>query len=276
MIPDTNSLTQGRQILEEHDLILIPVNDLLDEKFFIPAYQRGYRWTDTHVEQLLNDLWDFHQDSPSVLRGEEKPFYCLQPIAVKKKDINGISHWEVIDGQQRLTTILIMLYYFNQTAFKIPNPLFSLSYETREDSETFLKNIEDETLAAKNIDYYHIHLAYKKVCEWFDARQIISRSIRSDFYSVLVNTVKVIWYKVEQEGKQVGNSASIDVFTRLNIGKIPLTNAELIKALFLQKSNFDDSKVNLKQLQIASEWDIIEKQLQDDAFWFLYMIPKIS
>jgi len=52
-----------------------------------------------------------------------------------------------------------------------------------------------------------------------------------------------------------------------------LTNAELIKALFLQKGNFDND-VTLKQLQIASEWDIIEKALQDYAFWFFIYNPR--
>jgi hypothetical protein len=74
----------------------------------------------------------------------------------------------------------------------------------------------------------------------------------------------VIWY--ETDDSKTNNS--IDTFIRLNIGKIRLTNAELIKALLLQKSNFEKENVNLRQLQIASEWDLMEKSLQNDSFWY--------
>ncbi|MCV5360004.1 hypothetical protein OFM87_30055, partial [Escherichia coli] len=43
---------------------------------------------------------------------------------------------------------------------------------------------------------------------------------------------------------------------------------ELIKALFLQRSHFHNDQAILKQLQIATEWDIIEKRLQEPAFWY--------
>ena len=67
--------------------------------FFIPAYQRGYRWTEEQVRQLLNDLFQF-----SNHHGEGE-FYCLQPIIVKKRNEN---EWEVVDGQQRLTLLWLL------------------------------------------------------------------------------------------------------------------------------------------------------------------------
>ena len=95
-------------------------------------------------------------------------------------------------------------------------------------------------------------------------------------------SVKFIWYEPSD------NANAIEIFTRINIGKIPLTNSELIKALFLQKANFkyDDKKYNDKkdndkkdndkfdkdlyehtQIEIASEWDYIENTLQNNRFW---------
>ncbi|MDD4280329.1 MAG: hypothetical protein PHX74_11420, partial [Candidatus Sumerlaeales bacterium] len=69
-----------------------------------------------------------------------------------------------------------------------------------------------------------------------------------------------------------------DVFIRLNVGKIPLTNAELIKALFLNRSNFEKrtqdgstkshDEVRLRQLEIATQWDAMEEELSDDMFWY--------
>ena len=82
------------------------VNKLINRKFYVPTYQRGYRWDDKQVKDLLNDLYEF-KNTANTSAGE---FYCLQPIVVKK---NG-EKYEVIDGQQRLTTILIILKYLNQ------------------------------------------------------------------------------------------------------------------------------------------------------------------
>ncbi|ENA1802875.1 DUF262 domain-containing protein [Flavobacterium psychrophilum] len=240
-------------------LKLKSINELLNENFYIPSYQRGYRWTETQVKALLNDIWDFKKSNP---KNEE--FYCLQPVVVSKtNDIEG-NPWELIDGQQRLTTIYIILNYFNKRlteAFK--KPIFSLEYATREDSKNFLLDIKKEG-KDENIDYYFIYEAYETINTWFADKS----NFVNDFESVLLNNTKVIWYEVDDE-----STNSIDIFTRINDGKIPLTNAELVKALFLQKDNFE-SKLDLKQLQIASEWDQIEKKLQNNSFWYFIYSSK--
>jgi hypothetical protein len=77
--------------------------------------------------------------------------------------------------------------------------------------------------------------------------------------------VKVIWYELPD------SENVIDAFTRLNIGKIPLTNSELIRALFLRSENFPVAARDIYQLRIAQEWDRIENALQQDDFWhFIY------
>jgi len=248
--------------MSENKLVLKSINDLLGSKFYIPSYQRGYRWKNQQVEDLLKDLWEFKSNPPKQEDGKEKPFYCLQPVVIKptKND-----NWEVIDGQQRLTTILIILNYFNQTEFKTPKQVFDIKFETRTDSKEFLENINDETLASKNIDYFHINNAYKVIANWFDEKEKTNSAAKNEFYPILVNDTKIIWYEVND------GSDTIDIFTRINMGKIPLTNAELIKALFLKNTNFkkvSPDKIRLKQLQIASEWDKIEYTLQENSFWY--------
>ena len=242
--------------MNNNTLKLKSIFELLPEEFYIPSYQRGYRWTDTQVTALLTDIWDFRNKNP---KNEE--FYCLQPVVVTKPKNNTNSPWELIDGQQRLTTIYILLSFFNKRfSEEFRNPVFSLEYQTRTDSKKYLADI-NEAEKNNNIDYYFIHEAYATIKEWFKGKQ----NLINDFESILLNNTKVIWYEVNDD-----STDSIDIFTRINIGKIPLTNAELVKALFLQKDNFED-KATLKQLQIASEWDAIEKKLQNDSFWhFIY------
>ena len=137
------------------------INDLHGMKFFIPSYQRGYRWTEQQVKDLLNDILEFSQK-----KKQESEYYCLQPLVVKRKDKDVLSSikaatsieevetllkgsWEVIDGQQRLTTLFIILSVLGETS------VYFLEYETRIGSEKFLEKI-DENKKYDNIDYYHI------------------------------------------------------------------------------------------------------------------------
>ena len=73
--------------------------------FYIDAYQRGYRWTEIEVRDLLEDIHEFskcgYAANPSVSK-----FYCLQPIIITKQDEKK---YKVIDGQQRLTTLYLIL-----------------------------------------------------------------------------------------------------------------------------------------------------------------------
>lgn len=236
------------------NLKLLSINELMEEKFFIPSYQRGYRWTKQQVEDLLNDINEFK--SKEIEGKVDKTWYCLQPVVVKKRSEN---EWEVIDGQQRLTTVFLILHYLNKSKRE---KIFELNYETREDSTQYLKSLSNKVeLNNSNIDYYFISAAYETIFDWFKKQENLIE--KDEFESKFKTSTKIIWYETLDN--------QIDIFTRLNSGKIPLTNAELIKALFLNSSNFknsDQEKLRLKQLEIATEWDRIEYALQDDAFWY--------
>lgn len=253
-------------------LELKSVAELQNLAFYIPDYQRGYRWTRRQVEDLLNDIFEFSQK-------ENAGIYCLQPLVVIKKsseeqlldrvhaakDLDEVKRilngqWEVVDGLQRLTTIRLILEVLNC-------PCYDITYQTRENSAEFLNTIttKGEKDAKTNIDFYRIYEAYKKIDEWLKE---IDGKQKERFQNVLLNQVKFIWYENQENPKEV--------FTRLNIGKISLTNAELIKALLLNKSNFDrrdDDKIRLWQQEIAMEWDVIEYALQSNEFWLFLNAP---
>lgn len=246
---------------KENHIGLKAVGELLGIRFFIPNYQRGYRWTQQQVIDLLNDIQDFNE--------EKDGFYCLQPLVVKQREENMLDKihkadsleevksllkgdWEVIDGQQRLTTIYILLTCLGMN---IP---YSLEYETRQSSAEFLKNM-DSYDQNTNIDFFFMAQAKESVNEWIKKQFGSSGSNKNLYLEKLKDKVKFIWYETIEEDP-------IKVFTRLNIGKIALTNSELIKALFLNSSNFPNS-IKLRQQEIASEWDRIEYALQNDEFW---------
>lgn len=242
------------------NLKLKSIYELLDESFFIPSYQRGYRWSKEQVVDLLNDIWEFTKKDKN-----KDEFYCLQPIVVLKEKFfekdEELLRFRVVDGQQRLTTIKIIMTYINaRFTEEFKKKIYDISYETRKNSEDYLNNIKDDKKDL-NIDYFHIFEAYSNVKEWFLEKQ----SYINDIESILLNRTKFIWYEINSQEQD-----EIDVFTRINMGKIPLTNAELVKALLLRSDNFnkDDDYIKLKQLEIASEWDTIEYKLQDNNFWY--------
>lgn len=243
--------------MAENQIELKSVGELLGMKFFIPSYQRGYRWTERQVKDLLDDINEFEpQELPD---SKEKTWYCLQPLVVKKMDstrkeevnLSENEEWyEVIDGQQRLTTIFIILNVLD-------NKQLSLKYQTRHDSEQFLYDIAKKEEEA-NIDFHFMLLAKKNVEKWKTENENAG-----DLTEKLKNSCKVIWYETDDYAHEV--------FKRLNSGKISLSNAELVKALLLKDDNFrgmGSDALRLKQLEMAGEWDRMEQTLHDNSFWY--------
>lgn len=98
------------------------ISELAGYQFFIPKYQRGYRWTEKEVSALLDDVYEF--DPPVDGSGSPIERYCLQPLSVKRRgDREQI--WEAVDGQQRLTAIFLLLKivkdYLEQREESIPD-----------------------------------------------------------------------------------------------------------------------------------------------------------
>lgn len=252
-----------------NNIELKAINDLLGMNFYIPNYQRGYRWTRQQVRDLLGDIKEFMENNSTNI-------YCIQPLVVKqtpirdglmdqirlaqsvddvRRLINASDTWEVIDGQQRLTTIYIILKYLQY------GQLYTLEYKTRINSWEYLNSgivSYNSGDATTNIDFYHMGEAYCEVKEWFAK----NKNCEQQFLQTLLERVKFIWYEVQEDQN------SKEIFQRLNLGKISLTNSELIKAILL-KRNFNDNReaMSTTVMQISTEWDIIENALQNDELW---------
>lgn len=264
-------------------MAITSIDKLMGRAFFVPSYQRGYRWGRQEVEALLNDLWEFYlqtngkknlqRDGEKDLQtdGEKNTFYCLQPIVLYKDEQ---ARENLLDGQQRLTTIYLLLSYLDTRRREegYDKPLFTLEYATREDSADFLAKklfASEKPEVASNVDYHYMRAAYGYIKDWFTqapkhpgaAGKLIPLLLDEDGKGP---NVRVIEYYVEDD------SDPIDVFLRLNQGKIPLTDAELTKALFLQSDKYDAKLlpyVSPKLDLIASEWYAYEQQLSVPKFW---------
>jgi uncharacterized protein with ParB-like and HNH nuclease domain len=277
-----------------NEIKLKTITELLGMNFYIPEYQRGYRWTQTNVNQLLADIWDYRQEAKN-----NHTFYCLQPVVVRKRqwlDINNqiVNGYELIDGQQRLTTIHRILTYLMLEFLKVESlkedykkELYHIYYKTRLESKEFLlSNGYDDSKP----DLYYMSDAYKCIKHWFeDESKGFGRAEKNRFLDVLLPeeikeannekkipewSVQVIWYEINDDSQK-----SEDLFKRLNRGKIPLTSAELIKAKFVNANSFNgfsDADKIKRRTQLIQIWDEIENQLNNPKFWAFISNEPIS
>ena len=224
--------------------------------FTIEAYQRGYRWGEDEVKHLLEDINE-------IPDGQK---YCLQPVVVK----NVNDKYELIDGQQRMTTLYLIMKYLNANV----DINYSIEYTTRKSenghvgSKELLETIDtiDLSSPSNNIDELFIKKSYSIIKTWFNG----DKTKMMSFANKLQKYVTIIWYEVDED------EDSVSIFTRLNIGKINLTNAELVKALFLSRGEKETEGryagnpygiEEKKQHEIALGWDSMEKDLHDEKFW---------
>lgn len=273
-------------------LALVDINQIRKLEFYIPAYQRGYRWRAEEIKMLIDDLSRFMKEERDKAKDDRCPFYCMQAVVVKNCEAEY--ELEVIDGQQRLTTMLILLQALYTVRNKqimmlscknkdyslcewLENNLYSIKYETRKPSKEWLieitkayitdicnSNKEDsEKLKDQNSDYYHFVETFDRAINIFSKWSDLERY---NFLEMLNNQIRFIWYNISLV--EISDS-NVDIFDRINATKIQLNNAELIKALFLQEDHFG-SNTHLRE-QMAIDWDRIEKRLQNPSFWgFVY------
>jgi len=219
----------------------------IEGSFIVARYQRGFRWSDPEVLCLLRDL---HENV-------DKP-YCLQPVVVQARD-GG--EWELVDGQQRLTTLYLLLRYLRVSGLKpMIERTYRITYETRPRSAEYLESLDAER-SAENIDFRHLYRAYQCIDRWFEEfppnrRQVVADNI----FRSLMNTVRVIWYVAP---RYLDATA---LFTRLNVGRIPLDDAELFKALLLSTGSAAGGSAD-RATEVAAQWDAIERDLRDPDIW---------
>ena len=295
------------------------IKELLGYKFVVPAYQRGYRWGDDEARALLEDVWEFaqkpkeeqnlvdkstnasasvggDQKSDGQNQGDDKKgaeFYCLQPVVVC--EAGDKKTYNLIDGQQRLTTIYLILKYLGGVGKDVQKH-FSLEYGTREESTRFLRDLPvggglwDDFVRNRSddsMDIAHFKNACRVIGGFFkDKEQEAKRDQKKafedkkiDFKNTLLESCKVLWYEpsweevppTEQRGGDNADkkkkTAEEEIFVKFNAYKIRLTDEENIKALFLSKDNgLGEGEVELR----ANFWYRTERKLRkQDDFCYL-------
>lgn len=191
----------------------------------IPEYQRGYKWTAANVIQLLEDLKNFK-------KSDNDQFYCIQNITITKQKHKDSWCMNVIDGQQRLTTLFILLSYLQRNMKdKIILPSANiLKYSIRETSDKFLCDsiltgiIWDnaiDTNAAHTKDQFYIMAVADAIQDWFRENKLETKTVLDDLV-LIVNEVRP------------GDEET--VFASLNGGKVDLDGADLVRAILITRA----------------------------------------
>jgi len=208
-------------------------------RLVIPYYQRGYRWTREELRQLLSDIAEHEAGKP----------YFLQLLAYRCVK-NDKENWRIIDGQQRLTSVMLTLETI--AARRRSNVV----------REEILQKVNDwivydRTNQRDGLDSHFKQDAVDTVQKWCQEN---SEKVEL----VEVRLLKSVFLRYEA----TDGASELEMFRRINKWKISATDSEIVKCHLLA----DGEQQTRSDFTRALEWNLIERRLSDDAFW-CWMAP---
>lgn len=136
---------------KNNDVEVFKVVDLLTkDNYLIPIYQRDYAWGKEHIDQLIQDVWDYARENKEK---EKQPYYIGTLVTHKRTEKEKHKgKYEVLDGQQRLTALYILVAALKSLGEGIENikaENLNLHFEAREESQQTLKNLLEGNIEGK-------------------------------------------------------------------------------------------------------------------------------
>lgn len=232
--------------------------NVLNDKYqfyYVPAYQRGYKWTKSQIEKLLVDINNFEYQSGK--------FYCVQNITLVPNEAN--SCYNVVDGQQRLTTMTLILSALKQNSI-VRDKLKFPNNSIRKHTNIFLRDYIIErtellngwdSLCKVNEDFdhqdiYHLYNGYQIINAWLDTNGID----RNKFCNKLLNHVKFICNIIEGEKEE-------KIFGNLNSKRVYLDGADLVRAILITRVTKEKAKdetikniVRINERRVRLGWEL--------------------
>lgn len=213
------------------------------KKIVIPNYQRGYKWSVkiagkesygmSAVEKLLSDI------AAPCMNGED---YFLQGIFVQEDDNTIV----VIDGQQRLTTIYLLLWYCGGVKTIVD---IDLKYDIRTDSEEFLKSLKlkdpdkvyFQPLDDDKQDIYYFKQALKQMNDFFEGKD----GLKGKIEDYIKHRIRIIYISVDSQEK------AVRTFTMMNGAKANMLDEELIKAEIMRQVSLPLPKEEIRTTSVG-------------------------
>jgi uncharacterized protein with ParB-like and HNH nuclease domain len=257
----------------------LSITDLFKGFYAVPDFQREYVWADENVEKLLVDIIDELYDNDEPLEDSE---YFLGSLVVYPDEIGT---FQLIDGQQRLTTIYLLFCAIRDFMLESGNPSKAIEgliagvdqdIKTGEDIDRYrltlqygdgakiLKNIADSKSNISEIDKTASESAtklvdaYETIKDFLLSRFGSSVEKRRQFSTIFANRVKLI---------RIGTlnlKSALKVFETINHRGVGLNSMDLLKNyLFINTSKQESKDLKLHWKELKKRWDKMINTIHD-------------
>ncbi len=254
--------------------------------FVIPEYQRPYAWTDEQVETLFEDLWDF---AASVGGTEREGTYFLGSVVAYE---NEDGEQEIIDGQQRITSLFLLLRAIYTRLVATPET------ERTAEAKNFIGKIEPTIWRTNKltgtVDYKNILLTsrvmnnegneilrsiletgkadkdakdnysknYRHFQELFDKHSTENALMVYQFIYALMNQAILLPITADTQ------DTALTIFSTLNDRGLPLSDADIFKAKIYNKLNPEEKKDFIENWKDLDEQAIEANESIQQLFYY--------
>ncbi len=268
--------------------------DIFSEDFWfvIPVYQRSYVWQKDNIAELIDDLKYAYENKPTS-------DYFLGSLVLKKLNNDQFPEYDVLDGQQRLTTFFLMMavirdmitdadakestqdsiYQKGNKTKHIPSRV-RIKYQIRDNIEGLIENLiikENGTLNDKQLEkYQNSSISAKNMIAAIRYMKEVFSSFSDleGFVEFIFNNALFIYVSTDN------SEDAFRMFTILNDRGIPLTNADILKsdnigALKNEFPSYTPQQLHNYETKYATEWEQIEDKFDDRFDRFLQFVRAI-
>ncbi|TXJ39320.1 DUF262 domain-containing protein [Brachyspira aalborgi] len=212
---------------------LYNIEKLFEERYIIPIYQRNFEWGESEIRQLILDIYDYSVDN------YDKDYYIGTLIVYDRKN-----NFEIIDGQQRLTTLCILLslikneYKDKYKKYITENYNLNLTFDSRKNSTETLKTLFNKD---KNYTEKYISENPNSITEgYIICKKVLSEILNKDnedkFFKYLFENVKILRVLVLED------TDLNHYFEIMNSRGEQLEKHEILKARLLEKLDNENDK----------------------------------
>jgi uncharacterized protein with ParB-like and HNH nuclease domain len=206
-------------------------------KYVIPRYQRNYAWQEKEITQLIQDVYDYAL--------KDKTNYYIGTLVVYERSHNGHTYYETIDGQQRLTTLNLIIsaikrnFANHDKIYNFPFEL-NLAFDSRKKSTSTLQAIAE--INGSKEPFFRDEINYESNIKqgYWDTVKFLKNELKEDntiinFFRFLTENVKIFRVKVPHD------TDLNHYFEIMNNRGEQLEKHEILKAKMLETLKNEDS-----------------------------------
>lgn len=223
----------------ENALEILSIEQLFSSgEYVIPIYQRNYAWGEAEINQLIRDIYDFSKNQDN----SNKDYFIGSLVVFERKE-NDKTLFETIDGQQRLTTLNILLSVLHREFHHVLSDPIDFSLNLRFDSRKkstrtiqLISSVDSQLAYQKNTDYTSEMQQAYEICIKQLNTLLKEEQELSDFYQYLVQQVKTLRVSVPED------TNLNHYFEVMNTRGEQLEKHEVLKARMMSKLSADHDK----------------------------------